>query len=70
MADRFGQLDNSYSGGSDIWDGLVGSILLQDYFDVPAPTGAIYIGAAGVAVKYVGVRTEEQLYLGAGNLWP
>jgi hypothetical protein len=39
MADRFGQFDNAYSGGADIWDdGLVGQILLQDYF---APTTII-----------------------------
>lgn len=37
MADKWGQFDNELSGGSDTWDnGLAGSILLADYFTVPA----------------------------------
>lgn len=29
-----------------------------------------YIGSAGEAQKYVGIRPETELYVGAGNLWP
>jgi len=40
MAVGLPQLDNPYLGGSDIWDdGLVGEILLQDYFEAPTPVG-------------------------------
>lgn len=40
MADKWGQLDNPYSGGSDIWDdGLVGKILTEDYFEIITANG-------------------------------
>lgn len=42
MADLWGQFDNGYSGGSDIWDNdLVGKILLDDYFEFVTPSGHI-----------------------------
>lgn len=41
MADLFGQTDNTYSGGADIWDDEnVGPILLADYFELP-PISAV-----------------------------
>lgn len=40
MADLWGQLDNEYSGAADIWDdGLVGKILLDDYFEIITSDG-------------------------------
>jgi len=54
MALSFPETENNYSGGSDVWDdGLVGEILLQDYFDAPSggTTGQVKIwnGSAFVA---------------------
>lgn len=40
MADKWGQFDNSLSGGADIWDdGLVGKILTDDYFEIITSNG-------------------------------
>lgn len=55
MAVQFPELDNQYSGGSDIWDdGVAGEILLRDYFDAPAPPSGggqlkVWNGSAFVA---------------------
>ena len=50
MADLWGQFDNAYSGGSDIWDDdLVGKILLDDYFEFVASSGhtvRVWMGAS------------------------
>lgn len=47
----------------------VGTIIADnDLFGVP--TVIVYLGAVGESQKYVGLRTEFQLYVGTGNLWP
>lgn len=33
-------------------------------------SNTIYVGSSGQSQKYLGVRTENQLYVGSGNLWP
>ena len=75
MADRWGQFDNDLSGGSDKWDdGLVGSILLADYFEAAAPveitggaSGTIGLTGTSTATVAVGAGTAGLLDLtGAG----
>lgn len=48
MAVQSPQLDNQYLGGADIWDnGLVGDILLADYFDVVTSNDRYWVGGTG-----------------------
>jgi len=54
MADRFGQFDNNLLGGSDAWDdGVVGQILLADYFEPISTFGRVkmWTGTAWVSVR-------------------
>lgn len=57
--------------------GAAGSVLRDmayDYafealFPTPAVTG-IYVGAGTRSTRYVGIRSDAQLYVGAGVLFP
>lgn len=69
MADRQGQFDNSFSGGSDVWDdGLAGELLLQDYFDTTI-VDKVYVGAGNRASRYVGAQADPAPYVGAKALF-
>jgi hypothetical protein len=60
-------------GGSSLWtDKSPASVLLDnEFFDADAaPTETVYVGSIGEASRYLGLRTEAQLYLGTKNLWP
>lgn len=47
-----------------------GVIARNEFFGVPVVSDTVYVGAVGELVRYLGVRSEAELYLGAGNLWP
>lgn len=57
----------SLSGGADAWDkGLAGALLTSDFMQ-PVSAGTVYLGADW-AQRYLGGRSDGQLYLGQGSL--
>lgn len=55
------------SGGADVWDdGTAGLLLVQDFMQ-EAAAGTVYLGADW-AQRYLGGRSDGQLYLGQGSL--
>lgn len=68
MADLWGQIENAISGGSDKWDdGLVGAILLADYF---LPTSPAIIGSGGslIDITSSGASVLQITGVGAGTV--
>jgi len=54
-----------------IFDQFIGTIMADnDLFVIPEVSSPIYIGSVGQAQKYLGTRSETELYVGSGNLWP
>ena len=65
MAKEFGQIFNDYSGGAFVWDsGLVGDILLQDYFDEPIVENRLYLGTRLESEILVSARSKSVIFVG------
>ena len=53
-----------------IFDQFIGTIIADNDLFVIPETSTIYVGSAGQTQKYLGTRSETELYVGSGNLWP
>ena len=57
--------DRRLRGGAFEWDvPQAGPILEKDYFAAPPSGNTVYKGASWAA-RYVGIRTDSQIYVGA-----
>ena len=61
-----------YSGASSVFSdpGPAGVIVRAEFFGTPAPVEYLYIGPSARSTRYLGAKTDAEIYLGPRALFP